>query len=92
VGSVASILGLGDPFWKERHAKGVPVKMRWTDLDKFLAKIAGRERYALYGISGNDLNKGGDPYAVVMAEGLRASFCNFRYKQSWLDKKGGERE
>lgn len=29
----------------------------------------------------------GLPYATIMDEGLKASFCNFRYKQSWLDKK-----
>jgi len=69
--------------WKERHAKGVPVKMKWSDIDQFINKLPVVDRHALYGMSGSYL-KSGYPHATQMADGLKATFCNFRYKPEWM--------
>ena len=85
----------GDRTWKERHAKGVPVIMKLEEWEK-CADLPGptvQEGYYHYlqdfGIGG------GHPEVRVLTENPNsfhiATFCNFRYKQSWLDKKGGER-
>lgn len=77
--------------WKDRHAKGVPVKMYWDDLDHFLNRLQNGDRFlSLYGMSGYELWKGGgNPYAKQRVDGIQVSFCNFRYKPEWMEKKGG---
>lgn len=67
--------------WKERHAKGVPVKMDWIRFAKCCS-----ETQAVNGVV-RGLQFGEDPIASSVSVGV---FCNFRYKQSWLDNKGGE--
>lgn len=75
--------------WKERHAKGVPVKvymtesyenkrMYWYDLDS-------ENDYNLHLINFDD-----DPHVLGLNEDGDAvvNFCNFRYKPEWLEKKG----
>jgi hypothetical protein len=80
--------------WKERHAKGVPVKLYMTDVDEDkrmawydldtetddnMHMIDGDDNICVYALTGKDTD-----------ERIIATFCNFRYKQSWLDKKGGD--
>jgi hypothetical protein len=74
---------IGDPTWKERHAQGIPVKMDWIRFAKCCA-----DTQAVNGVV-RGLQFGGYPIASSGAYG--GVFCNFRYKQSWLDKKGGRR-
>jgi hypothetical protein len=68
--------------WKERHAKGVPVRM---DLGEYLGCRPGKQDAShWYGI--NKYSRG-EPYIECMDESCVrsiATFCNFRYK------KGGE--
>lgn len=78
--------------WKERHAKGVPVKLYMTDEDQY-------KRMAWYDLdTENDdnmhlIDTDDNPYvfAFTAEMDVAAKFCTFHYKQSWLDKKGGER-
>jgi hypothetical protein len=79
---------LGDKTWKERHAKGVPVKLYMTDED-FNKRMAWYELDTefddnMHLISGDD-----EPYVYALTEtaDVAGSFCNFRYKE-----KGGSHE
>lgn len=75
--------------WKERHAKGVPVKM--TDKQLRESKPAEEDIQHVYGKEGDypgvqcwDLNE------PDYWPHLFATFCNFRYKPEWLEKKKRE--
>jgi hypothetical protein len=73
--------------WKERHAKGVPVNMTFEDMEEQCHDAEN----AMYGLTASGVEeafKVGKPY-VIMVDNYTdvASIRNFRYKQSWLEKK-----
>lgn len=72
--------------WKERHAKGVPVKMTYEEwakcLDSRSKRISGHNGVYREGIRVQCYPPGGD------TKDYFATFCNFRYKPEWLEKKG----
>lgn len=74
--------GLGDGTWKERHAKGVPVKMTTSDFFTCMrssARISGLDR---------NIDSAGNPLVVCVdwQYSRIATFCNFRYKPEWLER------
>lgn len=74
--------------WKERHAKGVPVVMNTKEWRECLLKLPEGDltEFCQLDISGVKYYRGA-PSVTFMDKGIRATFCNFRYKQEWLDKK-----
>jgi hypothetical protein len=71
----------GDPTWKERNAKGTPVKIPLDSNDGFNKRI---QWYSLDGELDSHLIDDDSPYVVVFgSQSYRKSgrFCNFRYKQ-----------
>jgi hypothetical protein len=80
---------LGDDTWKERHANGTPVKMTDTTWFKCIHESPNIEpAYFGMGAYGRDSNVYVGFYEPTKSSPY-ATFCNFRYKQSWLEKKGG---
>lgn len=74
--------------WKERHAKGVPVKKKnlddvcaWYNLDAF-------EGDHQFDSDENPISAVCHIHKAVWRVG--ATFCNFRYKPEWLEKKAGK--
>ena len=78
--------------WKERHAKGVPVKMtleEWKECVRINYRASG------FDVARPSLSVESS-YPIVICSNFydeddesSAYFCNFRYKQTWIDKKGG---
>jgi hypothetical protein len=91
VGAIAEIMEANERSrtWKERHAKGVEMVKRshndvikWYDLDY---------KNGLWTDGDHQFNDNGTPIIEVISIKndvwrVAATFCNFRYKQSWLDK------
>jgi hypothetical protein len=70
--------------WKDRHAKGVPVKMsilEWREFLKSAKRIEhhrpGHSLDSVVTVHISDWNDESGPEAI---------FCNFRYKPEWLHK------
>ena len=76
--------------WKERHAKGVPVVMNTKEWRECLLKMPEGDltEFCQLDISGVKYYRGA-PSVTFMDKGIRATFCNFRYKPEWIEKKGG---
>jgi hypothetical protein len=79
----------GDPTWKERHAKGVPVKMSLSEWRTCHSKTKFPKNH-------HPARTEGTGEIIIWVEDWddfdsdeSVQFCNFRYKQSWLEKKGG---
>jgi hypothetical protein len=75
--------------WKERHANGTPVKMTMGEYGSYVPGKTDPSHW--YGLT---KYVDGEPYIECVDLNFTrlphiATFCNFRYKQSWLEKKGG---
>lgn len=82
-------VGIDDPTWKERHAKGVPVKILSQEDHDSWYQLDTDKWY-----EGDHIVQFDNPvvriYNFPMSAGLWdrvASFRNFRYKPEWLEKK-----
>lgn len=80
----------GDPTWKERHAKGVPVKMdqsEWMDeCGKVMPSVS--DILPWYGYHRHPIEGSITITTDYLSGKVAGSFCNFRYKPEWLEKKG----
>lgn len=81
--------GIGDPTWKERHAKGVPVKMTREEVDK--CSKPAKDGYFYCWSPSDQMPQvwvySSDHDDAPMQTGPDARFCNFRYKPEWLAAK-----
>lgn len=82
MGNLADVIeaSMRSRTWKERHAKGVPVKMT---IEEFYASTMTGYSYPCVRYF-ND----GYPDARMLdnLQNSYARFCNFRYKPEWLEK------
>lgn len=79
--------------WKERHAKGVPVKLNarqaieWNNLSHVDGPV--NYFYTWDRLTDEPVIWITDDHDYPGPTGPDATFCNFRYKPEWLEKKGG---
>lgn len=72
----------GDPTWKERHAKGVPVKITSEEGHKKWYALDPERNWQ----EGDHVVRKDNP-VVEIGWPVIATFCNFRYKPEWLEKR-----
>lgn len=94
MGNLADVIeaSMRSRTWKERHAKGVPVKLSLDTQEEYNKRM---QWYDLDGENDSHLIDDVSPYVVVFASPFykkSGSFRNFRYKPEWLEKKGGSHE
>lgn len=80
--------------WKERHAKGVPVKMTFDEWSAACEMVGPTPKDGYqHGSTGNGIPRV-RVFDRAVGSGLgprhMATFCNFRYRPEWLEKKGGK--
>lgn len=75
--------------WKDRHGRGIRVEMTTEEWRECLLKSAEGDvtEFCMLDASGVKYYKGA-PSVSFIDKGVKATFCNFHYKTSWLVKKG----
>lgn len=78
----------GDVTWKERHAKGVPVKMDQSEWMEECGKVMPSVSDILpwYGYHRHPIEGSITITTDYLSGKVAGSFCNFRYKPEWLEK------